>query len=106
MPRSGPRPQCWKVQGEIPHQQYLAFLQMRAQANYRKEQFELTFQDFQDLWAGKWHRKGRGTLDYCLTRDDFNDSWNFINTVCVPRVDQLSRQKQYKQDKRNGKKNV
>ena len=106
MPRSGPRPQCWKVQGEIPHQQYLAFLQMRAQANYRKEQFELTFQDFQDLWEGKWHRKGRGTLDYCLTRDDFNLPWNFINTVCVPRVDQLSRQKQYKQDKRNGKKNV
>jgi hypothetical protein len=79
---------------------------MRAQANYRKEQFELSFEDFQQLWEGKWHRKGRGNLDYCLTRDDFNDSWNIANTVCVPRVDQLSRQKQYKQRKKNGEKNL
>jgi hypothetical protein len=79
---------------------------MRAQANYRKEQFELSFEEFQGLWQKHWHRKGRGTLDYCLTRDDPKDSWNIANTVCVPRVDQLSRQKLYKQDKRNGKQNI
>ena len=103
MPRSGPRPHCWIIQGEIPHQQYLAFLQMRAQTNYRKEQFELTFEDFQQLWLGNWHRKGRSNTSYCLTRNDFTLPWNMANTVCVPRVDQLSRQKQYKQEKRNGK---
>lgn len=104
MSRSGPRPHCWKVQGEIPHAQYLSFLQMRAQANYRKESFELTFEDFQKLWMGKWERKGRGIDDYCLTRSNPDDAWNISNTLCIPRLEHLRRQKLYKQEKqKNGK---
>lgn len=100
MPRSGIRPHCWKVQGEIPHAQHLAWLQMRAQANYRKEIFLLTFEDFQMLWAGFWNRKGRGTDDYCLTREDPNGAWERSNVLCMPRVEHLRRQKLYKQDKK------
>ena len=97
MSRTGPRPNCWKVQGEIPHKQYLAFLQMRAQANYRKEEFNLTFEDFQKLWQYHWDKKGRATDDYCLTREDPEGPWDRDNAICILRVDHLRRQKLYKQ---------
>ena len=100
MPRSGPRPQCWKVQGEIPHKQYLAWLQMKAQANYRKEIFALNFEEFQMLWQGLWERKGRGVDDYCLTREDPDGAWIRGNVMCMPRVEHLRRQKLYKMEKR------
>lgn len=105
MSRSGPRPHCWKVQGAIPHAQYLAFLQMRAQANYRGEEFNLSFEDYQTLWQGKWERKGRGTEDFCLTRDDPEGAWVIDNVICLPRVEQLYKQAKYRMEKRNGNKN-
>lgn len=104
MSRSGPRPHCWKVQGEIPHAQHLAWLQMRAQANYRREIFALSFEEFQRLWAGNWDRKGRGSEDYCLTREDPDGAWIWGNVICMPRIDHLRRQRAYKSEKRNGNK--
>jgi hypothetical protein len=70
---------------------------MRAQANYRRELFELTFEQYQTLWQKHWHRKGRGTEDYCLTREDPLGAWVLDNVLCVPRVDHLRRQKLFKQ---------
>lgn len=104
MSRSGPRPHVWKVQGEIPHKQYLAYLQMRAQANFRREIFALSFDEFQRLWMGYWDRKGRGTDDYCLTREDPDGAWIWGNVVCMPRVEHLRRQKFYKTERKNGNK--
>jgi len=105
MPRQGPRPQCWKVQGEIPHQQYLAWLQMKAQAMYRKEIFALSFEEYQQIWLGYWDKKGRGSDDYCLTREDPDGAWIRGNVLCLPRVEHLRRQKLYKKERKNGTKN-
>ena len=102
MARTDPRPHLWKVQGEIPHKQYLVWLQMRAQANYRKELFLLTFEEFQQLWLGNWERKGRSNTDYCLTREDPDGAWILGNVVCIPRIEHLRRQKLYKSRKKNG----
>jgi hypothetical protein len=104
MPRTGTRPHCWKVQGEIPHKQYLAWLQMKAQANYRKEVFALSFDEYQRLWLDNWAKKGRGSNDYCLTREDPEGAWIWGNVVCVLRVEYLRRQKLYKMEKKNGNK--
>lgn len=100
MPRKGIRPHCWKVQGEVPHQQHLAWLQMKAQASYRKETFELTFEQFQELWRDKWDMKGRGSDDYCLTRQDPLGIWCVDNVVCIPRIEHLRRQKLYKTERK------
>jgi hypothetical protein len=100
MPRSGPRPQCWKVQGEIPHKQYLAWLQMKAQANYRKEVWMLSFEDFRQLWLGRWDQKGRGIDDFCLTREDQRGAWVLGNVLCIPRHEHLKRTGLYKKEKR------
>jgi len=97
MPKKGPRPHTWIVQGEIPHRQYLAWMQMKAQALYRKELFLLSFDEFQRLWQGLWDRKGRGADDYCLTREDPDGAWEYSNVNCIPRIEHLRRQRLYKQ---------
>lgn len=105
MPRTGARPHVWKVKGEIPHQQYCAFLQARAQASYRGESFELTFEQFQALWGDLWHKKGRGSADYCLTREDPEGSWTIDNVLAMPRIEHLRRQRLYKKLENEAKRN-
>jgi hypothetical protein len=104
MPKTGLRPHTWKIQGEIPHQQYLAWLQSRAQASYRKEPFELTFEQYQELWQGFWDRKGRSINDYCLSRLDPSGSWAVSNLAVMPRLEHIRRQKEFTMEKRkNGR---
>lgn len=85
------RPHLWKVQGERPHQQYCAWLQMRAQANYRGETFDLTFEQYQAVWSQHWDLKGRGVANYCLTRIDQEAGWHMANVICIPRIEHLQR---------------
>jgi len=85
MPKSGPRPHCWKVQGELNHEQYIAWLRMKAQAQFRDESFRLSFEEFKDLWEGFWDQRGRTQGSYCLTRINPKRPWNVDNTVCVER---------------------
>jgi hypothetical protein len=104
MPRTGTRPHTWKVQGELNHEQYLVWLQMKSQAMYRKETFALTFEEFQTLWLGNWERKGRGVNDYCLTREDPEGAWIWGNVSCISRHEHFKRSGRYKKEKRlNGK---
>lgn len=100
MSRTGLRPHVWKVQGEIPHQQHIAWLRAKAQAAFRNELWMLTFEDFQRLWQGRWHQRGRGQDQYCLTREDPDGAWELSNVECIPRVEHLRRQKLYKSRQR------
>lgn len=105
MPRTGSRPHMWKVQGELNHEQYLVWLQMKSQAMFRDEIFALTFEEFKILWKDNWHLKGRGKGNYCLTRDDPDGAWIWGNVVCIPREEHLRRQGLYKRNRNNGRKN-
>jgi hypothetical protein len=96
MPRQGIRPHTWKVQGEIPHKQYTAWLRAKAQARYRGEQWDLTFDEFQTLWHGYWSRRGRGTLSYVMSRHDPDGAWDTTNAACMQRIEYLKRQQEYK----------
>lgn len=91
MPRTGPRPNAWKVPGEIPHQQHVAWHRMRAQAIYRKEAWNLSFEEFQEIWKDHWHQRGRGADNYCLTRADDTQPWDRNNCICVQRIVHLRR---------------
>jgi hypothetical protein len=99
--RKGPRPNTWKVQGQIPHQQHIAWQKMKAQAKFREEEFLLTFEDFQWLWQTSWDVRGRASEQYCLTREDPEGAWVLGNVVCVTRKEYLTRAKLYK-SRRNG----
>jgi hypothetical protein len=96
MSRSGIRPHTWKVQGEIPHQQYVAWLRAKAQANYRKEVWLLTFDEFQQLWQGAWQFRGRGREDFVMTREDHQGAWVLGNVSVTRRYEYLRRQAQYR----------
>ena len=96
MPRQGPRPHCWKVPGEVPHEQHIAWLRAKAQAVYRGEVWLLTFEEFQTVWLGYWQQRGRSSTSYCLTREDPDGAWAIGNVACIPRIEHLRRQKLYK----------
>jgi hypothetical protein len=96
MPRTGIRPHTWKVQGEVPHQQNIAWLRAKAQANYRGEVWLLAFDDFQRLWAGVWQFRGRGSKDYVMTRDDHQGAWVLGNVTVTRRYEYLKRQREYR----------
>lgn len=96
MPRSGPRPHVWKVQGEIPHKQHLAWQRAKAQANYRNEVWLLTFEEFQRLWAGYWDYRGRASDDYVMARDDHEGPWAIGNVGVIRRVEYLRRNGHYR----------
>lgn len=90
--RSGPRPELWK-HGRDPQvrAQNLAFLRMRAQARFRGEAFELTFEDFQQLWQGHWHQRGRDRESTQLIRRDVRQPWNLANCELTNRGEFLDR---------------
>ena len=90
MPQKGPRPHTWRVQGERNHNQYIAWMRMRAQANYRGEFFELTFEDFQSAWGKHWEQRGRGADDLCLTRKDPEQPWCHTNIELRKRKEHLA----------------
>ena len=96
MSRSGLRPHTWKVQGQLPHQQNIAWQRAKAQANYRKEVWLLTFEDYQRLWQGLWEYRGRGRDDYVMMREDHQGAWSLDNVQVTRRFEYLRRQAQYR----------
>lgn len=96
MSRRGIRPHTWKVQGEIPHKQFVCWQQAKAQAAFRGELWMLTFEDFQRAWQGYWERRGRGTGNFCLTRQDPEGAWEPSNVSVIPRIEHLRRQRLFK----------
>lgn len=95
--RKGPRPHLWKHPGEIPHAMHKAFLVARAQASFRNEGFELSFEQYQDAWEPYWHLRGRKNTDYVLTRLDPSQPWTANNIECMERKDHLKRQSLFRE---------
>lgn len=98
--RKGLRPHLWMYQGEIPHQQHIAWMRMKAQCKFREEQFDLTMQQFQAMWEGRWHLRGRANSALCLSRKDPLKPWDVDNCQITERILHLQRQSLFKQCKR------
>lgn len=84
--RPGPRPHTWLV-GPDPqrHEQYTAWHLNRAQARFRNEPWALTFEQYEQLWQGLWHRRGRGTNDLLMMRFDWHGAWDEHNAIIADR---------------------
>ena len=82
----GPRPHIWKSGPDLQrHEQYTAFLRQRAQANFRKEQWQLTFEQFVTLWQDLWTQRGRTSTDLCMSRWNYDLPWNVENCKIMSR---------------------
>lgn len=45
-----------------------AYITQRNFAKYRGIEWDLTYADWCELWAEKWHLRGRGNDKYCMAR--------------------------------------
>lgn len=93
MKKSGPRgpyPHVWKT-GPDPetHEQFIHWHRHRAQAHFRKEAYNLTFDEFKEIWGDKWVRRGRHNDDYCMTRQNKSLPWDRDNAIVILRLEQL-----------------
>lgn len=92
MRKNGEYPNIWKSGPDpVRHKQYLVWLQQKNQAQYRKEPWALTFEQWLDMWKDKWEQRGRGPNQYCMTRLDMSKPWDTENTVVMERGKQCSR---------------
>lgn len=99
-PAVGPRPHTWySGPEERRHSMYMPWNRAKAQANFRKEAWDLTFEQFYEIWKDDWEKRGRQADDLCMTREDPDGAWDIKNTVLVTRHEHLKRQGQYRIEK-------
>ena len=90
--KSQPYPQTWKTGPDpVTHVQYQAWHRARAQANFREEGWDLSFEQYQQLWAGVWLQRGRGAGSLCLARRDYELPWTWNNVHVIPRSQHCQR---------------
>ena len=91
------RPHKWKTGPDpVTHAKYNNWIQQRNQANYRREPWQLTFEQWCAVWGDDWHRKGRGAQDLCMTRIDPSQAWHPDNVMLITRRDHVFRQDQFR----------
>ena len=82
----GERPHTWTTGPDpLTREQWRAWGQTRNQATWRGEPWTLSFDEWQTLWAGSWHLRGRAAHNLCVTRRDFELPWQADNCVLLTR---------------------
>jgi len=76
----------------LTRDKYYAYLKHRAQAKYRRELYDLEFEDWLELWPDSlWHQRGRYSHSLCLAQRDPDFGWIRENCVVVNRGSQCKR---------------
>ena len=91
-------PDTW-ITGPDPvrHDKYYGYLKHRAQAKFRKEEYQLTWEDWEAYWPHhKWQCRGRKKTDLCLMRIDITQPWSVENCEVAERMKYLKRQQEYR----------
>lgn len=70
----------------------IAYNRMKAQAKFRQEEWELTFQDFKDIWTDeKWEQRGRSSNSLSLSRIYDEEAWHIDNVELLTRNEYIKR---------------
>ena len=69
----------------VRHQKYVAWARARAQAHFRAETWNITFEQWETLWGDQWSQRGRASECLCLSRSDLEGAWDLSNTELIPR---------------------
>lgn len=99
--RKGPRPLLWKMGPDpVIHAQYVAWMRARAQAHFRREPWDLTFEQYQSLWGDQWANRGRTRDTLCLSRYDYDLGWSMDNCRLVTRQEHNQHQADWRMGRR------
>ena len=91
-------PELW-ISGPDPvtHDIYYAWLKHKAQARFRNEEHDLTWEEWQAIWTpDNWAQRGRRATDLCLSRIDHLGPWTASNVQLVERKEHLKRQREFR----------
>lgn len=70
----------------VRHDKYYAWLKHRSQARYRKEEYSLTWEEWELLWTDElWVKRGRTVDSLCLQQKELGDGWHIHNVQIVTR---------------------
>lgn len=94
-PPKGRNPNKWKYKDPDVHKKHIPFLRARAQAWYRNEAWNLSFEEFQEIWTEDlWVRRGRHKDCLIMRLIDPKDlDWRRDNIEIVVRREHLSRKR-------------
>jgi hypothetical protein len=83
---AGIAPHLW-ITGTDPlhHKMYVAYNFARGSARYRKEEWQLTWEDFRDTWEPIWHLRGIRADQLCWSRVDPEKPWHRDNVEVLTR---------------------
>jgi hypothetical protein len=86
MPLKGIRPHTWKSGPDpIQHKKHRVWIQQKNQAQWRDEIWNISFEEWCEIWADLWDKRGRKKNNYCMSRKDWSVSWNKDNVEIIPR---------------------
>ena len=95
--RRGPRPHVWKCgPDESKHEMYTPWMRAKAQANFRNEGWDMSFEEYHAMWEPFWSQRGRGADDVCMSRKDYGKPWTVDNCMIVSRREHLKIQGGYR----------
>ena len=69
------------------HSQFVAWGRARAQAVFRHEPWQLTFDDFVQVWGTRWPERGRGRDQLCMTRRAPDLPWSASTVELITRAE-------------------
>ena len=89
----GKKPHLWST-GPCPirHDKFLKWHQQRNQAKWRGEKWHIDFEEFCELWADQWSRRGRRPEDLCMVRKSYDEDWTLDNVHIISREDHWQHQ--------------
>ena len=91
------RPHLWLCGPDTyKHNMYTPWMRHRAQANFRGEEHDLSFDEFFELWDGQWEYRGRHADGLCMTRIDPELAWSKDNCELRIRKEHLAEQNRLK----------
>ena len=76
----------------IQAEQRMSWSRMKAQAKFRDEPWDLSWEDYNVIWDKKWHLRGTEKGSYVLTKIDQSAAWHKDNVEVIPRLEQWRRQ--------------
>ena len=79
---------------------YYAYLKHRSQAQYRNEDYTLTWESWENLWQGTWHLRGKTSRDLVLGRVDWDQGWHDHNVEIMTRREHFDIRKAYNAKRR------